>query len=76
MALAVNANRNGMYITISKLDNAMSKNPKDHVQLANTLLIIQHLGLQNVVVLKTLCTLQTKAHALNSTLKANAPTEK
>lgn len=72
VVLAVNANQNGMYITISKQDNAMSKNPKDHVQLANTLLIIQHRGPQNVAVSKTLCTIHTTAHALSSTLKANA----
>ena len=71
VALVVIVNQNGMCITIRKLGNVMNKNRRVHVLLDNILLIMPLHDPQNAVVLKTLSTIQTRAHALNSTLKGS-----
>ena len=74
--LVVIVNRNGMYIIISKLGNVMNRNQRGHVLLGNILLIMPPLDPPNVVVLKTLYTIQTRVHALNSTRKESAPKDR
>ena len=76
MALAVTVDQNGKFITIRKLDNVMNRSQKGRVLWDNILPIMPLHDPRNAIVSKTLCTIQTKALALNNTPKGNAPKDR
>ena len=75
-ALAVTVDQSGRFIIISKPHNVMSRSQRDRVLWDNILLIMPLHDPRNATVSKTLCTIQTKALALNSTPKGSVPKDR